>query len=202
MAGTGPSGNQPSNAAIHLESTASLLARVRSGDVSAHDDLVRRYFQILSRWAHGRLPASARDLVDTDDLVQVTLLHALDKVERFEPRREGAFLAYLRRILLNQIRDQIRTARRRPIREALSEQVNAVGPSPLEEAIGNETFAAYEQALARLPEEQQEAIIMRVELGFTHQQVAEALGCPSADAARMLVARGLVRIAEVMHERG
>jgi hypothetical protein len=44
-------------------------------------------------------------------------------------------------------------------------------------------------------------VILRIEMGFTHQQVAEALGRPTADSARMFVARALIRLAEVMDER-
>ena len=58
-------------------------------------------------------------MVDTDDLVQVAVLRALNKVGRFEPHREGAFLAYLRRILLNAVRDEIRRVARRPGMEDL-----------------------------------------------------------------------------------
>ncbi len=184
-----------------LESTAHLLAQVRAGDGAARDRLVRRYLAPLRRWAHGRLPARARDLLDTDDLVQVTLLKALDHVKGFEPRREGAFLAYLRRMVLNQVLDEIRRARRQPGRQEMPEEIAEVGPSPLEKVLGREALDKYETALAALPEDQREAIVMRIELGFTHQQVAEALGSPSGNAARMLVARGLVRLAEVMHER-
>src|SRR2546425_1202149 len=71
-----------------LESTASLLARVRAGDSGARDRLLVRYMAILRRWAHGRLPRRARHLADTEDLVQTTLVRALDGVQRFEPRRE------------------------------------------------------------------------------------------------------------------
>jgi len=60
----------------------------------------------------------------------------------------------------------------------------------------------YEKALATLPLEQQEVIIMSIEMGFTHQQIAEAIGSPSASAARMFVARALVRLAEGMNETG
>jgi DNA-directed RNA polymerase specialized sigma24 family protein len=41
---------------------------------------------------------------------------------------------------------------------------------------------------------------MRVEMGFTYAEIAEALGGPSANAARMLVTRALVRMAEAMDE--
>ena len=181
-----------------LESTATLLARVRQGDREARERLVIRYLAVLRRWAHGRLPSGARDLLDTDDLVQTTLLRALDQVGRFEPRREGAFLAYLRRILLNQIRDEIRRTGRRPGLEDIDGKLPAPDRTPLEDAIGAETVEAYERALAALPEEQQEAVVLKIELGFTLQEVAEAMGSPSVDAARMMVTRALARLAQTM----
>ena len=103
------------------ESTASLLARVRDGDDAARSRLVVRYLAILRRWAHGRCPPRARPLLDTDDLVQTTLLRALERVTRFEPRREGAFLAYLRTILMNEIRMALRRVDRAPRRDTLPE---------------------------------------------------------------------------------
>ncbi len=190
--------NQDSSPRNRLESTASLLERVRQGDLSAREELLSRYLPALRRWAHGRLPARARGFLDTDDLVQITLLRTLDHLEEFEPRHEGAFLSYLRRILLNQIRETLRRAARQALRGPLQEEIPQDGPSPLEEAIGKETLEAYEKALATLTEEQREAVVLRIELGLTHAEVAEALGYSSANAARMVVARCLVRIAEVM----
>jgi RNA polymerase sigma-70 factor (ECF subfamily) len=180
----------------NLESTATLLRLVRHGDRPARERLAARYLQVLRRLAHGRLPLRARDLVDTDDLVQVTLIRALDHVEEFEPRHEGAFLAYMRRILLNQIRDEIRRVSRRPARSELEGDPPAQDPSPLEDAIGRETVERYEAILDQLKEEQREAIILRLELGFTYQQIAEALGRDSPNAVRMMVTRALVRLGE------
>ncbi len=116
----------------------------------------------------------------------------------FEPRREGAFLAYLRQILLNEIRQEVRRVARRPVRQPLADDLAGRGPSPLEAAIGSDALRAYEQALSVLRDEEREAVILRIELGFTHQQVAAALGRPSPDAARMLVARAMVRLTEAM----
>jgi RNA polymerase sigma-70 factor (ECF subfamily) len=181
-----------------LESTAELLSLVRGGDSDARERLVERFLPILRRWARGRLPQAARDLSDTDDLVQVALLRALDRVGEFEPRHEGAFLAYLRRIVLNSVRDELRRAGRRPGREPLSPGLEAEGPSLLEQAIGAEMVEAYEAALATLPQEQQEAVIMRIEFGYTYPEIATAQGKPTANAARMAVSRALVRLAEVM----
>jgi RNA polymerase sigma factor (sigma-70 family) len=182
-----------------VESTAALLARVRDGDGQARDQLVRRYLPVLLRWGHGRLPSHARDLSDTQDLVQNTLLKALDHVATFEPRREGAFLAYLRAILLNEVRREIRRVGRRPVQEPLSDDIVLSTPSPVEQAIGGAALDSYEAALGTLSAEEREGVILRIEMGFSHRQVAEALGKPSADAARMLVARAIVRLAEAMN---
>lgn len=183
-----------------LESTAFLLEQVRAGDTRARDRLLARFLPLLRRWAHGRLPGYARSLADTDDLVQVSLLRALDHVDGFEVRREGAFLAYLRRILLNSIRDEIRRAARRPTEDLGDRDVASPGPSLLEEQIGRETMERYEAALTRLTEGQQEAVIMRLEFGYSYVQIAEAMGRTTPNAARMLVARALVQLAEEMDE--
>jgi RNA polymerase sigma-70 factor (ECF subfamily) len=184
-----------------LETTATLLARARDGDAAAHARLAERFLPILRRWAHGRLPARARDLSDTDDLVQITLIRALEHVGEFEPRREGAFVAYLRRILLNAMRDEIRRADRRPGREDLGDKLRDERASVIERAIGREALERYETALGRLPEEQREGVMLRIEFGYTFQEIADALGKPSANTARMMVSRALARLAGLMEER-
>jgi RNA polymerase sigma factor (sigma-70 family) len=180
------------------EASATLLARARGGDGQALDLLYSRYLSPLRRWARGRLPAWARDITDTDDLVQETLLHSLGRVEVFEPRYHGAFLAYLRRGILNRLRDEIRGARRRPAVEGTASAAADHRPSPLEEAIGHELLASYEAALARLRPEERESIVARVELGLSYSQVAEALGKPTPDAARIATSRALLRLAQEM----
>jgi len=178
-----------------------LLSRARSGDRAAKNALIRHYIPILERWARGRLPGYARDISDTMDIVQISLIRVLDKVEEFEPTREGAFLAYLRRTILNQIRNEIRRVTRRPGREELVEGVSeSEEPSPLEEVIGKDAMDRYERALATFPEETQQAIVLRLEFGYTHEQVASALGKKTTSAARMLVSRALLRLQQVMAE--
>ena len=200
MPRSGPPQDNSHPQSSRSESTATLLARVRGGDLGARERLLKRYLPLLRRWAHGRLPARARDIADTDDLVQNTLMRALGRLGEFEPRREGAFLSYLRQILLNQIRDEIRRAHRRPERESLKDQVCDEGPSPLDQAVGRETMERYERGLAQLSEDYREAIILRLEFGYSCEEVAEALGRSSANAARQLVGRALVRLAQVLHE--
>jgi RNA polymerase sigma factor (sigma-70 family) len=81
-----------------------LLTRLQQGDAEAREELVRRYWPRLHQWARGRLPAGARDLYDTTDLVQETMLAALRRLDDFEPDHDGALQAYLRAAILNRIR--------------------------------------------------------------------------------------------------
>lgn len=182
------------------EQTSVLLGRIRAGDPVARDALFARYLPVLRRWARHRLPQSARDLRDTDDLVQDTLLKALKRLDAFEYRGEGAFIAYLRQGMLNAIRDDLRSAASRPGRAELDDSLPDPAPGTLDHVIGRDRLERFERALAQLEPEQREAIVMRIELGFSHQQVAEALGKPSANAARMTVARALLELAKAMHE--
>jgi len=185
-----------------VESSLSLIERARAGDQSALNALMARHLPRLRRWASGRLPRWARDVADTQDLVQETLLQTFKRIDRFESRGEGALQAYLRQGVLNRIRDEYRKAGRRPPRAELDSQKPDSGASPLEEAVGREAVERYEKALQRLRAEDREAIIARIEMGFTHEELARLLGKPSANAARMALERALVRLAAEMHGVG
>lgn len=184
------------------DSTLSLLARARAGDERALNDLFARYLPLLRRWASGRLPRWARDLSDTQDLVQETLLQTFKRIESFEHRGEGAFQAYLRQAVMNRIRDELRRAQRRPDAVEADAELPDDGVSPLEAAIGANTLSRYDAALERVSDAERELIVGRVELGLTYSELAGATGKPSGDAARMAVARALVHLAEEMGERG
>ncbi len=183
-------------------STFELLALAKSGQSAAVDVLFSRYLPRLTRWARGRLPRYARDMLDTDDLVQDTVFQTLKRLPAFEPQHEGALQAYLRQAVVNRIRDEVRRAGRHPGAEGLEEEgyVDAAA-SPLDEAIGAEAVARYERALDQLRPEERQAVILRVELQLPYVQIAQEMRKPSPDAARMAVARALVRLAEEMgHE--
>lgn len=185
-----------------LETTFQLIARAKAGDEDALNRLFARHAPPLQRWARGRLPPWARDLADTDDLVQETLLRTFKQIEEFEPRGVGALQAYLRQAVFNRIRDELRRHGRRPAMTDLEGLEVDSGLSPLERAIGREAVEQYEKALAKLTDGEREAIIARIEMGYTYPELAEALGKPTADAARKAAQRALVRLAEEMARAG
>jgi RNA polymerase sigma-70 factor (ECF subfamily) len=179
-------------------STAELVIRARHGDQQAFDSLFARHYPALRRWASGRLPLRARELADTDDLVQEALLQTFRRLGELEARGAGSLYAYLRRAVLNKIRDHIRSGKRRPDHTGLQDVEAGEELSPLEQAIGREALERYERALARLRPVEQEAVIGRVELGFTYEELAQSMGSPSSEAARKAAHRALVRLAEEM----
>ena len=180
------------------EATLQLLQRARAGDRAAVDALIARYLPRLQRWATGRMPTWARDVADTDDIVQEAVLRTFARIGEFESKHEGALQAYLRQAILNRIRDELRRAAIRTPSIELDPTSPDQGASPFEQAVGAEMAERYEAALSSLPDDDREAIVARVELGGSYQEVAVALGKPTPDAARMAVGRALLRLAEAM----
>jgi RNA polymerase sigma factor (sigma-70 family) len=181
-----------------VETTIDLLARAKQGEERAVGQLFERCLPALRRWARGRLPSYARDLSDTQDLVQETVLHTLHRLDAFEPRHQGALQAYLRQAVANRIRDEIRRVVRRPTAVELDDAQPDVAPSPLEHAIGREGMERYEVALQRLRPVDREAIVARFELQQSYEEVAVALAKPNANAARVAVTRARAKLIDEM----
>jgi len=186
---------------MDFESSFELIAKAQQGDTQALERLLGRYRPRLQRWASGRLPRYARDMTDTDDLVQEALIGTFRNFQSFENRGEWALQAYLRHAVLNRIRNELERARSRPRPIELPESLVSDTLSPLQAAVGAETFARYDAALGALDEREREAVIARVELGCSYQEIALLLAKPTPDAARMTVTRALNRIAELMAVR-
>lgn len=182
----------------HLQRTRDLVAGAKQGRRDALETLLARYRPRLERWATGRLPVSARSLLDTGDLVQETLLRALENLDTFEMRGPGAFEAYVRQSLLNRIRDQIRWARRRGAGRDGADNLVDRAPTPLENAIGADVVRRYEDAMAALDPEERQLLHLRIELHMEYEEIATLMGRPSAAAARLAIKRSLHRLAHTM----
>lgn len=183
---------------LELETTASLLEHARRGDRRATEVLFERSLPALRRWARGRLPGRARDLLQTEDLVQDAVHGVLRRLDTFEPRHPGALQAYLREAVLNRIRTEARRLSRRPAAVELEDRHADGGPSPLEQAIDRDDLARYQEALGRLRPLYREAVIARLEMQSSYDEIARELGKPNANAARSMVVRALYKLYEEM----
>ena len=188
---------------ISAESSLSLLLRAQQGDGVAVEALMARYLARLQRWATGRIPAGARGLLDTNDVVQDALLGTFQRLDHFTPRHDGALMAYLRTAVANRIRMELRKQHPEAVLPIDADSLPASDPSPLEVTVGKAAFDRYEQALAALDEDDRAAIVARFEMGYSYDAIARAMNRPSSEAARKLVERAVRRLAALMtgHER-
>ena len=111
-----------------VSSSVALLLRAKSGDEAARNELCARYLPRLRHWAHGRLPDWARDHLDTEDIVQDTLMQSVRRLDAFSPEHDRAFCAYLCEALRNRLRDAMRRATRRTAGNPLEDIAPTPGP--------------------------------------------------------------------------
>ena len=180
------------------EDTTDLLRRARAGESDALERLLGHHVPILRRWAARRLPSWARGAADTSDIVQETVIQTLRRLDSFEPRGDGALQAYLRQAVMNRIRNVIRSASSRPAAVELPRDIHDNAGSPLDHAINQQVLEQYEAGLARLDRLERDAVVGRIELGLSYSALADRLGKSSPDAARMTVARALLKLAKAM----
>ncbi len=181
------------------DSTPDLIRRTHAGDDEAREALYSRYLPRMNRWARGRLPPRARCMLETGDLVQSTLLKSTRCLASFDPGHAGSFPAYLRKAMLNIIRDEARKAYSLPEVAPLDGSEIDPVPSPLDDAVGQDLADRYDQAVRRLTEADQAALFLKVEMGLSYAEIAVALNRSSADAARMATRRAVVRLAKEMN---
>ena len=151
------------------------LDRARAGDAGAFDSLARSYERAL--YAHvARIIGPG---ADAEDVVQDAFISAWRSIASFQGT---SFKAWLFRIARNRSIDLIRAHKRRaelPLDPpdaddgdtSWAEPVSA-GPTLAEIAAGRETFAAVEAALALVPVEQRDALLLRDVEGFSYEEIA------------------------------
>jgi RNA polymerase sigma-70 factor (ECF subfamily) len=183
------------------EPTGFLLEQARGGDAGALERLFGRYLPRLRSWARGRLPRFARGGADTTDLVQDVAFATFRRLNGITPHPSGTLGPYLREALANRVRDEIRKAVRKPAADELPEQLPDVRDlSPFEETLRGERRGAYLAALKRLRPRDQNAIVARMELGYSWEQIALAFDWPTREAAMVATRRALGRLtAELRH---
>jgi RNA polymerase sigma-70 factor (ECF subfamily) len=144
------------------------------------------------------------------DVIQITLLKASRDLERITALDEAAQKAWLRRVLLNTLRDQIDHHRAQCRDLALEQPLEASSSrvsqwlaveqsSPSERLMHEELTLRLLDALDQLPEQQREAIILQRWHGWKLAEIAEHLGCTTGVVAG-LHAHGLEKLRELLPE--
>ena len=156
-----------------------LVARSIGGDVDSFNQLVLRWERPIYALAYRVIGREE----EARDVVQETFLRAFRGIKNF--RGQAKFSSWVYRIALNLCRDWIRRERRAPIQAApegvdLVELAAEQGPVESIETLvaRNDMSRAVAAAMARLPEEQRTAIILKEYHGMTFQEIADLQGCP------------------------
>lgn len=169
--------------------TAILIEQSKQGDKRANEQLAEYVYPTLLSWAHGRVPRTLDSLIDTSDVVQETLVKGMEKLNDFQSLRPGAFLAYLRRIFINNINQKLRSEKpTKSLEEIQIQQSKLILKDDIEELV------IYEEALSKLNPSEQDIIILRVEFGMSFKEIAGALDKNTEDAARMQFNRALGKL--------
>jgi RNA polymerase sigma-70 factor, ECF subfamily len=180
-------------------SETSVVERAQHGDRLALNALFRRELPPLRRWAQARVPRMLWRRVDVDDFVQLTFIRALRRHNQFQVRHSASFQSYLRKILVNLVRDEFRVVARLPdIGAELGDVAAPLAPSALDLLLGKEAQRRYRSAVRRLRPRVRVAVAARLEEGLSYDAIAARLGLVTAAAARAMVGRGVERVTAEM----
>jgi RNA polymerase sigma-70 factor (ECF subfamily) len=152
---------------IVLERDAALIRRVRAGDSSAFDQLVREYMR--SAYVVAYRVVGHRE--DAEDLVQESFLAAYQYLDSFDVERP--FGPWLARIVVNRGAN-LRRSRTRRATEPETDGVSSA-PSALEESTRRETREVLTRALAALSERQRLIVTWFDVDGLTSTEIGERL---------------------------
>jgi RNA polymerase sigma-70 factor (ECF subfamily) len=156
-----------------------LVARSIGGDAESFNELILRWERPIYALAYRTIGREE----DARDVCQETFLRAFRALPAF--RGQAKFSSWLYRIALNLCRDWMRRERRAQVVQE-PEDVNllelAAAREPaesIEDLVARKDLArSVEKVMARLPEEQRTAIILKEYHGLTFQEIADLLGCP------------------------
>jgi RNA polymerase sigma factor (sigma-70 family) len=172
-----------------------LILAARDGDRAAQQRLYAICLPKMRRWARGWLTQPLRGINDADDLVQIALMRTWRRLGEFDVRCTASFYGYLRRVLLNEVRAEMRRCSRRGVNVACDETLSDGGDPAVEQLIAVERERAFAQAVRRLNRHQRNHFDMRIGMGMSFVEIAARTG-GSADSARMFVTRMLRSLTE------
>ena len=190
----------PSTRELATDSTVTLLPLAARGDRQAIEILIDRMRPYLKRFGHGRLPGWARGRAETEDLVQESLIRALNHLPRFEHQSIKDFRSWLHTVFRNLVTDEKRFHGRVGVAQELPADVRDPAISPEEQAVEQAKAGVSERALQRLEPGERLLIVYRLQHGYSFLELADKLGKPSADAARMTYNRALTKLRNEMRQ--
>ena len=200
--------------------TDDLLGRAQAGSGECLGQLLQLYANYLKLLVLAQLEQNLRVRVSPSDVIQETFFEAHRDFVQFRGKTSGEFLAWLRRILVNnlcRVVEQHVLAEKRDVRREVSVErlANALsqstarleavlpdpGSSPSAGAHRREIEIVLADQLAELPTDYRDVIVLRHIEGLPFEEVARRMERTSG-AVRMLWLRAVKMLRERLESRG
>ena len=191
------------------QKTQELVALAQEGDQSALNNLYRIYAERVQWMVRFRMSKELRSKLESMDIVQDTLVHALRGLDGFTYKNEGDFVRWLSKIAENELRGNLRKlhADKRDIRKVVrfdDDKPTTRGgyagiPTPVDATTPSVIMskrielARLEKAIDELKPEYREVIVLTKIDGLSYNEMGERLG-KSDDAVRKLVSRAMAEL--------
>jgi RNA polymerase sigma-70 factor (ECF subfamily) len=191
------------------QKTQELVALAQEGDQSALNRLYRVYAERVRWMVRFRMSKELRSKLESMDIVQDTLIHALRGLDDFTYKNEGDFVRWLSKIAENELRGSLRKlhADKRDIRkvvrfdydgpttsgryDGMPTPVDATTPSVIMSK--RDELARLEKAIDSLKPEYREVVIQTKIDGLSYNEMGQRLG-RSDEAVRKLVSRAMAEL--------
>lgn len=178
---------------LDVESDEELARRARAGEREAERSLILRLYPGVHTLALRLL----RHAESARDATQETFLRAFSRLEQFDG--EHRFSAWVFRILVNLIRDELRRGPRAAPPALVPDDWPAREPVPVDAAIRGESFERVRRQIDRLPDDMRMALLLHFQEGLGGKEIAYALGI-THDAARLKISRAVAKLRERLGE--
>ena len=176
-----------------MEDDKQLIKRYLNGDDGAVEELVEKYQKHIYAFVY----RMTNDIEEAKDLTQEVFIRAVNGISGF--RMESSFKTWLYRIAVNTSINHARRNRR--YESGIEESVVEDRAEALSDMIEREKKDLVREGLARLPERQRIAIVLRAYEGLSCRETALAMGC-SEGAVKAHYHNGVKRLREIVTEAG
>jgi RNA polymerase sigma-70 factor (ECF subfamily) len=170
-----------------------VVAEAVAGNRDALREVLEIIRPIVVRYCRARVGATERSGLSADDVAQEVCLAAITALPRYKDQGRP-FLAFVYGIAAHKVADAHRAAgRNRSDPTEVVPERYSLEAGPEQMALDSESAARMNKLLSVLPEKQREILILRVVVGMSAEETAEAVGS-TAGAVRVAQHRALARL--------
>ncbi|MBI3224812.1 MAG: sigma-70 family RNA polymerase sigma factor [Mycolicibacterium cosmeticum] len=178
---------------ISGERLDAVVADAVAGDRDALRVVLETIRPIIVRYCRARIGSAERSGLSADDIAQEVCLAAITALPRYQDQGRP-FLAFVYGIAAHKIADAHRaSARNRSEPTDVVPERYSGEAGPEQRALDSEASNRMDRLLSTLPEKQREIVILRVVVGMSAEEVAEAVGS-TPGAVRVAQHRALAKL--------